>query len=151
MIVVVQRVSRAAVRVGGETVGSIGAGLLLFVGLERGDGEREVDAAVAKIPRLRLFGDAEGKMNRALVDAGGDLLAVSQFTLAGSLDRGLRPSFDGAMPAAEAAVLFEAFVARLRAAVPGRRVETGRFQATMEVELVNAGPATFLWNAKPPR
>lgn len=149
MIVVVQRVSRGAVRVDGVTVGSIGVGLLLFVGLERGDGAAEIDAAVTKIPRLRLFEDADGKMNRALDEAGGDLLVVSQFTLAGSLDRGLRPSFDGAMPAAEAAPLFETFVARLRAAVPGRRVETGRFQATMEVELVNAGPATFLWSSRP--
>jgi D-tyrosyl-tRNA(Tyr) deacylase len=147
VIVVVQRVSRAAVRVEGEDVGSIGRGLLLLAGLESGDGEGEVAAAADRIPRLRIFEDSAGKMNLSLADSGGDLLAVSQFTLAGSLERGLRPSFDAAMRSAEAAPLFDRFVALLRAALPGRRVETGRFGATMEVELVNDGPVTFVWRS----
>jgi D-tyrosyl-tRNA(Tyr) deacylase len=142
MRLVLQRVSRAAVRVGGETVGAIGRGVLVLVGVERGDGAEQVAVAVRKLAGLRLFEDAAGKMNLATAEVGGSFLVVSQFTLAGSLARGRRPSFDGAAPPAEAEPLVEALVAGLRA--EGLPVATGRFRATMEVELVNDGPVTFV-------
>ncbi len=147
MKVVIQRVSRAEVRVEGRRVGAIGEGLLLLVGLERGDGEVQLERAARKIAGLRVFEDDEGKLNRSLQETGGSVLAVSQFTLAGSLRRGRRPSFDRALPAGEAAPLFERFVALLRG--HGLAVETGVFRATMEVELVNHGPVTFVWDDPP--
>jgi len=144
---VIQRVDRAEVRVGGESVGRIGTGYLVLVGLEKGDGEAQVDRAAAKVATLRAFEDEKGRLNRSLEDVGGAVLAVSQFTLAGSIRRGRRPSFDGAMPGPLAELLFERFVAGLRAA--GISVETGRFGAMMEVELVNQGPVTLLWDDPP--
>jgi D-aminoacyl-tRNA deacylase len=142
MRLVIQRVSSAAVRVDGEIVGEIGRGLLILVGVERGDGAEKVRTAAEKLAGLRVFGDEAGKMNLDVAAAGGAFLVVSQFTLAGSLARGRRPSFDNAAPPEEAAPLVEALVADLRSR--GFRVETGRFQAYMEVSLVNDGPVTFV-------
>ncbi|HWN43644.1 MAG TPA: D-aminoacyl-tRNA deacylase [Thermoanaerobaculia bacterium] len=142
MRLVIQRVSSAAVRVEGEIIGEIGRGLLVLAGVERGDGIDKVRAAAEKLAGLRVFGDEAGKMNLDVAAAGGAFLVVSQFTLAGSLSRGRRPSFDNAAPPEEAAPLVEALVADLRSR--GFRVETGRFQAYMEVSLVNDGPVTFV-------
>ena len=147
MRLVVQRVSSAAVRsagktVAGETVGEIGRGLLVLVGIERGDRPEAVRAAAAKLAGLRIFEDAEGKMNLDSAAVGGAFLVVSQFTLAGSIERGRRPSFDRAAPPDEAEPLVEALVEDLRAR--GFPVETGRFRAHMEVALVNDGPVTLV-------
>jgi len=142
MRLVIQRVSSAAVRVEGEIIGEIGRGLLVLAGVERGDGIEKVRAAAEKLAGLRVFGDEAGKMNLDVAAAGGAFLVVSQFTLAGSLARGRRPSFDNAAPPEEAAPLVEALVEDLRRR--GFRVETGRFQAYMEVSLVNDGPVTFV-------
>ena len=142
MRLVLQRVLSASVRVDGETVGAIGAGLLILAGIERDDGPEAVDRAAAKLAGLRVFEDASGRMTDSAGDVGAELLVVSQFTLASSLDKGRRPSFDNAAPAAQAAPLVERLVTELRAR--GLRVETGRFQARMEVELVNDGPVTFV-------
>lgn len=142
MRLVIQRVSSAAVRVEEAIVGEIGRGLLVLAGVERGDGIEKVRAAAEKLAGLRVFGDEAGKMNRDVAAAGGAFLVVSQFTLAGSLARGRRPSFDNAAPPEEAAPLVEALVEDLRSR--GFQVETGRFQAYMEVSLVNDGPVTFI-------
>ena len=142
MRLILQRVSSAEVRVAGEPVGRIGRGLLVLVGVERGDGAEQADAAAAKLAHLRIFEDPEGRMNLGPSEAGTAFLIVSQFTLAGSLDRGRRPSFDGAAPPERAEPLVVRLVEALRAA--GLHVETGRFGARMEVELVNDGPVTFL-------
>lgn len=147
MKIVVQRVAKASVRVGGETVGAIGTGFLLLVGIERGDGVEQIDRAVAKVATLRAFEDEDGKLNRDLSDVGGAVLAVSQFTLAGSIRRGRRPSFDRAMGSDAARPLFERFVTGLR--VWGLEVATGAFGELMEVELVNHGPVTLLWDDAP--
>jgi D-tyrosyl-tRNA(Tyr) deacylase len=143
--IVIQRVSRAEVRVEGEVVGKIGVGLVLLVAIERGDGAPIVDTLADKVVNLRIFPDAAGKMNRSTLDAGAALLAVSQFTLAGSLERGRRPSFENAAPPEEARALFDVFVDKLRGYA--LEVATGRFQAMMEVELVNDGPVTFVLEA----
>lgn len=142
MRLILQRVKSASVRVDGETVGAIDRGILVLVGVERGDGDPQVAAAVEKLSGVRLFEDEAGKMNLDLATVSGAFLVVSQFTLAGSLDRGRRPSFDGAAPPDEARHLVERLVLGLRAR--GHQVETGRFRATMEVELINDGPVTFL-------
>jgi D-tyrosyl-tRNA(Tyr) deacylase len=142
MRLVIQRVSAASVRVAGETVGEIGRGLLVLAGIERGDGREAVKAAADKLAGLRVFEDAGGKMNLDTAAVGGAFLVVSQFTLAGSVERGRRPSFDRAAPPEEAAPLVEALVADLRQR--GFRVETGRFRAQMEVALVNDGPVTLV-------
>jgi len=143
--IVVQRVRRATVRVEGRVVGEIGRGLLLLVGVEKGDGEEILDTVADKVVNLRIFPDEAGKMNRSSLDEKTALLAVSQFTLAGSLERGRRPSFERAAPADEARELFDQFVKRLRGF--GLQVETGLFRAMMEVELVNEGPVTFVLEA----
>lgn len=147
MKLVIQRVSRARVTVGGEEVGSIGRGLLVLAGIERGDGPEQATAAARKLASLRVFEDGEGRMNLAAAEVGGAFLVVSQFTLAGSLARGRRPSFDGAAPPEIAEPLVEALVAALRA--EGATVATGRFRAYMEVELVNDGPVTFVLELRP--
>jgi D-tyrosyl-tRNA(Tyr) deacylase len=144
---VIQRVSRAEVRVGGETVGRIGAGLVALVGLERGDGEEQLVGAAQRLATLRVFSDDDGRMNRGLDEVGGAVLAVSQFTLAGSIRKGRRPSLDRAMPGDQAAPLFERFLDLLRA--EDVRVETGIFGALMDVELVNDGPVTLIWEEHP--
>lgn len=142
MKAVLQRVSRADVKVDGVVKGAIGPGLLAFVAVVRGDADAAADALARKILDYRVFEDDAGKMNRALLESGGSLLVVSQFTLAADGKKGRRPSFDDAAPPAEAARLLERMVARLREA--GARVETGEFGAAMEVSLVNTGPATFI-------
>ncbi|KAB2962587.1 MAG: D-tyrosyl-tRNA(Tyr) deacylase [Thermoanaerobaculia bacterium] len=142
MRLILQRVARASVTVAGERVAAIGRGLLVLAGVERGDGAAQAAAAADKIARLRIFGDAEGKMNLDLAQAGGAVLLVSQFTLAASTDRGRRPSFERAAPAGEARQLLEVLAAELRRA--GLEVETGRFAARMEVELINDGPVTLV-------
>ncbi len=141
MKLVIQRVSRASVRVDDENVGAIEAGLLVLVGLEHGDGEDEIDKAARRIATLRVFEDGGGRMNRGLDEIGGKVLAVSQFTLAGSIRKGRRPSFDGAMPGQQAEPLFDRFIELLRG--HGVEVETGVFGAMMAVELVNDGPVTL--------
>lgn len=126
----------------GEVVGRIGRGMLVLAGVEKGDGPAQVEKAAAKLNGLRIFDDSEGRMNLDAGACGGAFLVVSQFTLAGSLARGRRPSFDGAAPPEVAEPLVEQLVERLR--LDGHRVETGRFRARMEVELVNEGPVTFV-------
>ena len=142
MRLVIQRVSAASVRVDGAVVGAIGRGLLVLAGIERGDRPEAVRAAADKLAGLRVFEDAAGKMNLDTAAVGGAFLVVSQFTLAGSIARGRRPSFDRAAPPAEAEPLVDALVADLRGR--GFRVETGRFRALMEVALVNDGPVTLV-------
>ena len=146
MRAVVQRVSRASVRVDGEIVGQIDAGLLVLLGVGQEDTESDADYLVDKIVGLRVFEDAEGKMNRSVIDEGGAVLAVSQFTLFGDVRRGKRPSFDGAARPELAKKLYEYFVERVRAS--GVRCETGTFQAMMQVELVNEGPVTIMVDSK---
>jgi D-aminoacyl-tRNA deacylase len=130
------------VKVSGEVVGEIGRGLLVLVGIERGDGPPSVRAAAEKLAGLRVFEDEAGRMNLDLAAVGGAFLVVSQFTLAGSVTRGRRPSFDRAAPPAEAEPLVDALVTDLRNR--GFRVETGCFRAMMEVALVNDGPVTLV-------
>jgi D-tyrosyl-tRNA(Tyr) deacylase len=142
MKVLIQRVSRAEVRVGGERVAGIGLGLLILVGVEAADGPGEADYYAEKTASLRIFDDGEGKMNLSLKDVAGEALVVSQFTLAGSTRKGRRPSFDGAARPESAVVLYELYADRLRR--EGIHVLTGRFQEMMQVELVNEGPVTFL-------
>lgn len=142
MRAVVQRVSRARVTVDGEATGEIGQGLLVLLGVGKDDTESAADYLVNKISALRVFDDQNGKINLAVGDVDGAVLAVSQFTLYGSVVKGNRPSFDAAAPPERARELYEYFVERIRAA--GLRCETGKFQATMQVELVNDGPVTIL-------
>lgn len=142
MRAVVQRVSRARVTVNGEITGEIGLGLLILLGVGVGDTRAEADYLAEKTIGLRIFEDAGGKMNLSVADVSGALLVVSQFTLYGDTRRGKRPSFDAAAPPDEARKLYEYFVEKVRAA--GLRCETGRFQETMQVELVNEGPVTIL-------
>jgi len=142
MRAVVQRVSRAQVTVNGEITGQIGLGLLVLLGVGRDDANADATYLVEKIAGLRVFEDAQGKMNLSVQDIGGSVLAVSQFTLYGDVRRGKRPSFDAAAPPEKARQLYEFFVEQVRAA--GLRCETGRFQEMMKVELVNEGPATIL-------
>jgi D-tyrosyl-tRNA(Tyr) deacylase len=142
MRLVLQRVSEASVTVDGVTVGSIRTGLVILAGVAKSDTESEVDFLSDKVLGLRIFPDSSGKMNRNVVDAGGSLLVVSQFTLYGDCRKGRRPSFDEAAAAEHAQALYNHFVEKLRLGpVP---VETGLFQAMMEVHLVNHGPVTIL-------
>ena len=142
MRAVVQRVTRASVKVAGTIAGEIGAGLLVLLGVAQDDTEADADYLVDKVAGLRIFEDADGKMNRPVAEAGGAVLAVSQFTLYGDVRRGKRPSFDAAAPPQQARELYEYFVEKIRAA--GLRCETGRFQEMMQIELVNEGPVTIL-------
>jgi D-aminoacyl-tRNA deacylase len=142
MRAVIQRVSRAQVTINEEITGQIGLGLLVLLGVGRDDTEADATYLAVKIVGLRVFEDAEGKMNRSMQDAGGSVLAVSQFTLYGDVRKGKRPSFDAAAPPEKARQLYEFFVEQIRAA--GLRCETGRFQETMKVELANEGPVTIL-------
>ena len=142
MIAVVQRVSRAEVRVDGRTTGQIGLGLLVLLGVGREDDETDAAWTAAKCASLRIFRDAEGKMNLGLEEVGGAMLVVSQFTLLGDCVKGRRPSFVGAAPPDVADRLYRRFVHEVRSL--GVVVETGIFQAMMDVELVNDGPVTIL-------
>ncbi|HET8827423.1 MAG TPA: D-aminoacyl-tRNA deacylase [Terriglobales bacterium] len=146
MRAVVQRVSRAQVSVGEEVVGKIDAGLLVLLGSAKDDTSADAEYLAAKVVGLRIFEDENGKMNRSVVETGGDVLAVSQFTLYGDVRKGKRPSFDEAAPPQVASQLYEHFVQNVREV--GVRCETGRFQAMMQVELVNDGPVTILLDSK---
>jgi D-tyrosyl-tRNA(Tyr) deacylase len=147
MRAVIQRVTRASVEVEGRTVGKIQSGLVVLVGVAKGDNDADVSYLADKIPSLRIFSDDSGKMNRSLTELGGGILAVSQFTLLGDIRKGRRPGFDQAADPAAARALFDQFVAALRA-VSGLRVETGLFGAHMNVELVNDGPVTFVLDSR---
>jgi D-aminoacyl-tRNA deacylase len=142
MRVVLQRVSRASVRIEGRVVGSIGAGFCLLVGFTHTDTAAQLEWMADKVAGLRLFPDAEGKMNVGLTDAGGAVLVVSQFTLYGDAEKGRRPSFIDAARPEVAIPLYDRFIEALRSR--GLRVETGRFGAMMEVDLVNDGPVTLI-------
>jgi D-tyrosyl-tRNA(Tyr) deacylase len=146
MRAVVQRVRGAKVTVGGEITGEIGLGLLVLLGVGAGDTRADADYLAEKTIGLRIFEDADGKMNLAVGEVGGAVLVVSQFTLYGDVRRGKRPSFDLAAPPDVARLLYEYFVEKIRAA--GLRCETGRFQETMQVELINDGPVTILLDSK---
>jgi D-aminoacyl-tRNA deacylase len=146
MKAVIQRVSEAGVVVDGATVGRIGAGTLVLLAVESGDSEADAAWLAKKIVELRMFSDSEGKMNLSLQDIGGSLLAISQFTLAGSCDKGRRPSFTAAAPAEEGKRLYELFVAQVQGL--GIPVEAGIFQADMKVQLVNDGPVTFILESR---
>ncbi len=146
MRAVAQRVSRAEVEVDGAIVGAIGRGLLVYLGAGKGDTHNDVDVIAQKLAGLRIFEDDEGKMSRSVVDTGGAILVVSQFTLYGDVRRGRRPSFDDAALPGDALVLYEALVSRLRAlAIP---VETGRFRAHMSVRSDVDGPVTILIDSR---
>jgi len=140
---VLQRVTEAHVEVGLETVGRIGRGLLIFIGVTASDTRKDAEYLAEKIVHLRIFPDEELRMNRNMVEAGGGLLVISQFTLYGDCRKGRRPSFDEAAPPDQARELYEYFVQQLRS-VSNTIVETGVFQAEMQVHLVNDGPVTFV-------
>lgn len=146
MKVVVQRVKNACVEIDGETVGRIGHGLMLLVGIKRGDTAEDIAYVADKIAGLRIFEDQEGKMNRSVIDEGGEILSVSQFTLYGDTSHGRRPSFIEAARPEVAEPLYEAFNAKLRSR--GIGVSTGRFGAMMAVSLINDGPVTIIIESK---
>jgi D-tyrosyl-tRNA(Tyr) deacylase len=143
MRVVVQRCSRAEVRIDGVTVGQIGKGFVLLVGITDGDTEAQADLLAKKVAQMRVFEDAEGKMNLALKDVDGDVLSISQFTLYADCKKGNRPSFIRAARPETASPLYDYFNARLRSEY-GLKVETGRFGADMKVDFINDGPVTIL-------
>ena len=142
MRAVVQRVKRAEVRVAQQVLGRIGFGLVVLLAIGKGDAEATGEALAERIVNLRVFDDAEGKMNRSLLEAGGHVLCVSQFTLDGDCRKGRRPSYEQAAAPDRASLLYEGFVESLRK--QGIPTESGRFRARMEVELVNDGPVTLL-------
>jgi D-tyrosyl-tRNA(Tyr) deacylase len=146
MRAVVQRVLSAGVSVEQQSVGRIGAGLLVFVGVARNDGPDDVQYIAGKVRELRIFPDADGRMNRSVVETGGEILVVSQFTLAGDCRKGRRPAFDDAAPPALAEALYQDVVRVLRES--GLTVGTGQFQAHMTVDLVNDGPVTMLLDSR---
>jgi D-tyrosyl-tRNA(Tyr) deacylase len=146
MRAVVQRVSEASVRVDGATVGAIGRGLVVLLGVARGDAERDADYLAEKTLNLRVFADEAGQMNRSVLDVGGEILAVSQFTLCGDARRGRRPSYIDAAAPDEAQRLYAHFVSRLRAS--GLAVAEGVFRAMMDLGLVNQGPVTILLDSR---
>ena len=142
MRAVVQRVKQSSVKTDGEVVGRIGQGLLVLLGVAKGDGAEDVDFMVKKIINLRIFEDEDGKMNRSLLEIGGELLAVSQFTLLADCRKGRRPSFIEAADPEMATALYERFVDTVRE--KGVGIQTGRFRAMMEVALINDGPVTII-------
>ena len=148
MRALVQRVAWAKVEVGGEVTGAIERGLLVYLGAGKGDGDAERAYVLQKVLGLRVFEDDAGKMNLSVEDVGGALLVVSQFTLYGDVRRGRRPSFDEAMPPAEAEKAYDAFVAEARAPI---HVATGRFRAHMRVSSLNDGPVTLWVDSAPPQ
>lgn len=142
MKAVIQRVSEARVHVDGAVTGEIGIGTVVLLAVEHGDSEKDADWLAKKIVELRMFGDADDKMNLSLQDVGGSILAISQFTLAGNCSKGRRPSFVGAAPPGDGKRLYEYFVKRI--SETGTPVATGIFQADMKLSLVNDGPVTFI-------
>jgi D-tyrosyl-tRNA(Tyr) deacylase len=147
VIALIQRVAEASVSVEGERIATIGRGLVAFVAVERGDGTAESGRMAERLLGFRLFADAKGRMNLNLGQVGGELLLVSQFTLAADTDSGHRPSFSGSAPAEQARSVFDDFVVRIRDL--GQPVSTGRFGADMQVALVNDGPVTFSLRVPP--
>jgi D-tyrosyl-tRNA(Tyr) deacylase len=143
---VVQRVAEASCRVSGETVGAIGHGLVVLLGVGEGDNEADADYLADKVLNLRIFPDGAGQMNRSVLDVCGGLLVVSQFTLLGDVRKGRRPSYSDAAPPEEASRLYEHFVSRLRPS--GLPLATGVFRASMDVTLVNQGPVTILLDSR---
>jgi D-tyrosyl-tRNA(Tyr) deacylase len=143
---VLQRVSRASVTVEDRVVGGIGPGIVVFVGVADGDEAADIDYTASKIRDLRIFGDDQGRMNRSVVDVGGAVLVVSQFTLLADVGRGRRPGFAAAAAPDAAKAAYEDLIVRLRDA--GLRVETGVFQAHMQIDLVNDGPVTILLDSR---
>ncbi len=142
MRALIQRVKRASVTIDGEPYSSIAAGMLVFVGVTKEDEKENAEKLAQKLISLRIFEDENGKMNRSIVDEGLEFLVVSQFTLCGDCKKGTRPSFDNAAAPDKAVPLYEYFVECLRTS--GLKVETGKFQAMMDVELINDGPVTFM-------
>jgi len=142
MKAVIQRVSQAEVRVNAKRIGAIDKGILIFIGVSKEDTSEDAKYLVKKIVQLRIFEDAEGKMNLSAIDVGGELLVISQFTLYGNCRKGRRPSFDKAADAQKGEELYDYFVSELRK--QHLKVETGQFQAMMDVDLVNDGPVTFI-------
>ena len=146
MKVLLQRVTGASVSIDGEVVGKIGQGMVAFVGVAEGDAETDIDYLVPKMTGLRIFADDEGRFNISIDDVGGALLLISQFTLLANTRKGKRPSFTGAAPPEQAELLFEQFVKKTRAT--GLKVETGRFQQYMQVEIHNDGPVTIMLDSR---
>jgi len=146
MRAVIQRVSASKVQVGDGVVGKIGPGLLVLLGISRSDEEKDADFLSDKVVHLRIFEDEEGKMNRSLIETGGEIMVVSQFTLLGNCRKGRRPSFVEAAPPERAEELYEYFVNQLR--LKGIAVATGRFQAKMDVSLTNEGPVTLILESR---
>lgn len=146
MKAVIQRVDSASVSVSGSEISRIGAGLLVLLGVEKGDSEKDADFLLDKIIHLRIFEDGEGKMNRSLVDISGELLVVSQFTLLADCRKGRRPSFTDAADPAQATALYEYMLSRAKEKL--QKVGQGQFQASMKVELVNSGPVTILLDSR---
>lgn len=142
MRAIIQRVKNASVKIDGSLKGEAGEGLLIFLGVGKGDGDEDLKYIADKTLGLRIFEDENGKMNKSVVDINGDLLVISQFTLYGDCRKGKRPSFDGAMPPKEAEEMYEKFVAYVRES--GLKTETGEFGADMKVELLNDGPVTII-------
>lgn len=147
MRVVIQRVKRSSVTIDGEVVGAIGAGLMILVGIEPSDTSADVDYLCGKISRLRIFDDENGVMNRSVIDVGGELLVVSQFTLFAQTSHGNRPSYIRAARPEQAVPLYEEFVEKLEVA-SGIKPQTGRFGAMMDVELINDGPVTIIIDSR---
>ncbi len=145
MIVLIQRVSRASVEVEGNCLSEIGRGILVFLGIEKGDTEKEADYLVKKIANLRIFEDEKGKMNLSVKDVCGEIMVVSEFTLAGDCRKGNRPSFDNAMPPDEAEKLYRYFIDKLKSMAIV--VKEGKFRSFMNVSLTNEGPVTFIINS----
>lgn len=143
---VVQRVTRASVAVDGHVIGRIDRGLVVLVGVAAGDGPADIEYTASKVSEMRVFPDEQGRMNRSVMDVGGDVLLVSQFTLLGDMRKGRRPAFDGAEAPEKAVGVYETLITRLRQL--GLRVETGRFRSEMQVDLVNDGPVTTLLDSR---
>jgi D-tyrosyl-tRNA(Tyr) deacylase len=149
MRLVIQRVRYARVKVGEKTIGAIEKGLLVLLGIGESDGEQDIDWLTRKLIQLRIFNDAEGKMNLSVQDVGGGLLVVSQFTLYADCKKGNRPSFTRSAPPATAIPLYHRFLEKLRSNFAGK-IETGEFGAMMQVELLNDGPVTLILDSKYP-
>lgn len=147
MRVLIQRVSKASVTIGGECVSSIGKGLLVLLGVEEADAEEDIEWLTAKISKLRVFNDENGVMNLSVMDVTGQIIVVSQFTLHASTKKGNRPSYIKAAPPAIAVPLYEKFIAAMSSAI-GSTVQSGRFGADMQVELINDGPVTIWIDSK---